>query len=372
MRCSLRSRTGAMTATRTKLRALLATTAATGLALTGFAVASASPASAGSDPCASPMYKIVVDDQGFSTGNNDKIAIFVNDTSEYPNVISKVMWNPAQTVMICRADGVDKNGTTYVDTNPKGNRHTADAATGIRSLTVTATDIPASQPDPCASPMYRLHIDDQGAFTGNSDEIGVLTNKPRPTTPGVGTLWGANGSRASSIEMCSATFHNLDGTVHEDDTRYSGSASGSYDSPSGYSGADFTATNIPTATPTPAPTPSRTSAPASSSPSPTIAAPASKFVAAKVTADSTRVRRTGRIGVTSRNLRPGRAVKVFEERVAGGRRVSTKKGQATVNQYGTTRFSFTPDNVAGKAKIVVIGADASGNSVRVAFAVTVT
>jgi len=226
--------------------------------------------------------------------------------------------------------------------------------------------------DPCTSPMYRLHIDDQGAFTGDSKDIGVRTNKPHPSTPGTGTLWAPNGPNVSSIMIYTATFHNLDGSVHEDDTHYTNGTYGSYDSASGYSGADFTATNIPTATPTPAPTPSRTSAPASSSPSPTIAAPASKFVAAKVTADSTRVRRSGRIGVTSRNLRPGRAVKVFEERVASGKTVSTKKGQATVNRFGTTRFSFTPDNVSGKARIVVVGADASGNSVSVAFAVTVT
>ncbi len=263
-----------MTATRTKFTALLATTAATGLALTGFVFAAASPASAGSDPCASPMYRAVLDDQGFSTGNNDKIAFFAGGTPEYPNVISKVMWNPnAQTVMICRADGVDKNGTTYVDTNPKGNRHTADAATGIKSLTVTATDIPATQPD------------------------------PSPTTS--------------------------------------------------------------------APNPTPTTAPPTSSPSPTSTASAPTFAPAKVAADSTTVRRSGRIGVTSRNLRPGRAVKVFEERLVGGKTVSTKKGQATVNKYGTTRFSFVPDNVAGKAKIVVIGADMAGKPVKVTFAITV-
>ena len=279
MRCSLRSRTGAMTATRTKFRALLATTAATGLALTGFVFAAASPASAGSDPCASPMYRAVLDDQGFSTGNNDKIAFFANDTPEYPNVTSKVMWNPnAQTVMICRADGVDKNGTTYVDTNPKGNRHTADAATGIRSLTVTATDIPATQPDPSPT-------------------------TPAPMTPAP-------------------------------------------------------TSTPPTASPNPTATPSPT-------------ASASRFAVAKVAADSTSVRRSGHIGVTSRNLRPGRAVKVFEERVAGGKTVSTKKGQATVNKYGTTRFSFVPDNVLGKAKIVVIGADTAGKPVKVTFAITV-
>ncbi len=41
----------------------------------------------------------------------------------------------------------------------------------------------------------------------------------------------------------------------------------------------------------------------------------------------------------------------------GGRRVSTKKEQATVNRFGATRFSFTPGNVVGKARIVVIGSD---------------
>jgi len=86
--------------------------------------------------------------------------------------------------------------------------------------------------DPCTSPMYRLHIDDQGAFTGDSKDIGVRTNKPHPSTPGTGTLWAPNGPNVSSIMIYTATFHNLDGSVHEDDTHYTNGTYGSYRAPS--------------------------------------------------------------------------------------------------------------------------------------------
>ncbi len=120
------------------------------------------------------------------------------------------------------------------------------------------------------------------------------------------------------------------------------------------------------------PNPEGATSPGSTPPKTTTSPPSTQaFQPATVKADSTSVRRTGEIGVTTRNLLAGRVVKVFEERTINGRFVSTNKGQATVNSFGTTRFSFRPTAVAGPARIVVVGADRQGKPVRSSFTVTV-
>ncbi len=99
----------------------------------------------------------------------------------------------------------------------------------------------------------------------------------------------------------------------------------------------------------------------------TSAGASGSYQAPVVRADSKTVRAGGEIGVTVHNLLPGRIVKIFQEASDG---ISMKRGQATVNHLGTTRFTFHP-TAFGTVRIVVVGADQRGKALNSAFVVSV-